>query len=100
MLSALICFRTPRVLKELVNLSKCHEICYPKAELRVEKTSPSSFGLMSLQLGLRKGLSSYFHPVRWSDLDSFPKSEKWMDLARTRARFAGACCNSLVLAVL
>jgi hypothetical protein len=84
MLRRRICFRTPRKLKEFINLPKRWILSHPKAEFGARKIRIESFEMLFGELGLWKGLSSPFYPVRSSCLDGYSKSENRVDLTHFR----------------
>ncbi len=84
MLRRRICFRTPRKLKEFLNLPKWRILSHSKAGLEDEKIQRKMSGMLFAQLGLKGGLSSHYHPIRSSWLDGDSKSENRVDLTQFR----------------
>lgn len=93
MLRRRICFRTPRKLKEFVNVSKWRILSHSKAETGTRKILIERFEILFGKLGFRKALSSLYHPVRSSWLDGDSKSEKRVDLTQFRTLFDVTCCQ-------
>ena len=84
LLSQRISFRTPRKLKEYINLPKWRVLSHSKAGFGTIKIWIERFEMLFGKLGLRKGLSSHCYPVRSTDQDGCSKSEKWVDLSQFR----------------